>query len=173
MSKRCSAISLPPAVVADANVVLSALIGGRARLVIASAHGPRCLAVEAVAVEVARHIPRLVDQRGLDSTLLFAALQAMPIDWKLSAEYEHRRQQAEDRIASRDPDDWPTVALALELSLPVGRRTRTSRRRASRCSRRANCSTRCGTPGSGISRRAGSHRERAECKRAERRNGRK
>jgi hypothetical protein len=30
-------ISLPPAVVADANVVLSALIGGRARLVIASA----------------------------------------------------------------------------------------------------------------------------------------
>lgn len=75
--------------------------------------------MEAVAVEVARHIPRLADQRGLDSTLLFAALQAMPIDWKLSAEYEHRRQQAEDRIAARDPDDWPTVALALELSLPV------------------------------------------------------
>ena len=39
-SKRFSAISLPPAVIADANVVLSALIGGSARLVIASAHGP-------------------------------------------------------------------------------------------------------------------------------------
>jgi hypothetical protein len=40
------AISLPPVVVADANVVLSALIGGRARLVIAS-DGPRCIAPEA------------------------------------------------------------------------------------------------------------------------------
>jgi creatinine amidohydrolase/Fe(II)-dependent formamide hydrolase-like protein len=59
VSKRYSTISLPPAVVADANVVLSALIGGRARLVIASAHGPRCVAAEAVAEEVARHLPRL------------------------------------------------------------------------------------------------------------------
>ena len=71
---RCSAISLPPAVVADANVVLSALIGGRARLVIASPRGPRCLAAEAVAVEIARHIPPLAARRGLDATLMFAAL---------------------------------------------------------------------------------------------------
>jgi hypothetical protein len=35
--------SLPTAVVADANVLLSALIGGRAGLVIASPHDPRCI----------------------------------------------------------------------------------------------------------------------------------
>lgn len=112
-------ISLPPAVVADANVVLSALIGGRARLVIASHGGPKCVATQAVAEEIARHLPRLATKRGLDQALLFAALQVMPIEWKAAADYEDQRTQAEQRIAARDPDDWPTVALALKLDLPV------------------------------------------------------
>ena len=43
----------------------------------------------------------------------------MPIQWKPAADYEHQRQDAERRIAARDPDDWPTVALALALALPV------------------------------------------------------
>jgi hypothetical protein len=80
--KRSSRISLPAAVVADANVVLSALIDGRARLVIASPHPPRCVAAEAVALEIARHIPRLASKRRLDPALLLAALQVMPIDWR-------------------------------------------------------------------------------------------
>jgi len=112
-------ISLPPAVVADANVVLSALIGGRARLVIASQLGPKCVATQAVAEEIARHLPRLAIKRGLDQALLFAALQVMPIEWKAAADYDDQRVQAEQRIAARDPDDWPTVALALKLNLPV------------------------------------------------------
>jgi predicted nucleic acid-binding protein len=87
--------------------------------VIASTHGPRCIAAEAVAVEIARHIPRLANQRHLDPALLFAALQVMPIEWKPAADYGDRRQDAEQRIAARDPDDWPTVALALTLDLPV------------------------------------------------------
>lgn len=77
------------------------------------------MAAEAVALEIARHIPRLAAKRGLDSALMFGALGAMPVEWKASGEYEDRREQAEERIAARDPDDWPTVALALKLSLPV------------------------------------------------------
>ena len=50
---------------------------------------------------------------------MFAALAVMPVEWKPQAEYEHRREQAEERIAARDPDDRPTVALALQLNLPV------------------------------------------------------
>jgi predicted nucleic acid-binding protein len=87
--------------------------------VIASPHGPGCVAADAVALEIARHIPRLANQRRLDSALLFAALQVMPIEWKPAADYDDRREQAEQRIAARDPDDWPTVALALTLGLPV------------------------------------------------------
>lgn len=43
----------------------------------------------------------------------------MPIDWTPAADYESQRSEAERRIAARDPDDWPTVALALTLGLPV------------------------------------------------------
>lgn len=43
----------------------------------------------------------------------------MPIAWKPEADYEDLRVEAESRIAARDPDDWPTVALALKLALPV------------------------------------------------------
>jgi predicted nucleic acid-binding protein len=87
--------------------------------VIASAHGPQCIATDAVAGEIARHVPRLAAKRDLDSTLLFAALQVMPIDWKAASDYEDHRAEAEQRIATRDPDDWPTVALALKLDLPI------------------------------------------------------
>lgn len=82
---------------------------------IASPHGPRCVAADAVALEIARHIPRLADQRRLDAAVLFAALQVVPVEWKPVAEYENHREDAERRIAARDPDDWPTVALALTL----------------------------------------------------------
>jgi predicted nucleic acid-binding protein len=77
------------------------------------------LATQAVAEEIARHLPRLATKRGLDQALLFAALQVMPIEWKAAADYEDHRAEAEKRIAARDPDDWPTVALALKLDLPV------------------------------------------------------
>lgn len=86
---------------------------------IASPHRPRCIAADAVALEIARHIPRLAAGRRLDPPLLFAALQVIPIEWKPVAEYDSHREEADLRIASRDPDDWPTVALALALNLPV------------------------------------------------------
>lgn len=118
-SLRCWTISLPPVVVADANVVLSALIGGRARLVIASPYGPACVGTQAVAEEIARHLPRLAAKRRLDQALLLAALQVIPIDWKPASDYDDLEEEAKRRIAARDPDDWPTVALALKLDLPV------------------------------------------------------
>ncbi len=43
----------------------------------------------------------------------------MPIQWKPATDYEDQREDAKKRIAERDPDDWPTVALALKLDLPV------------------------------------------------------
>jgi predicted nucleic acid-binding protein len=95
------------------------LIGGRARLVIASPHGPSCVSTQAVAEEIARHLPGLATKRGLDEAQLLAVLQVMPIRWKPAADYEDQREEAEKRIAERDPDDWPTVALALKLDLPV------------------------------------------------------
>jgi len=87
--------------------------------VIACGEGPRCLAAEAVALEIARHLPRLAERRELDLAALFAALQIMPIDWQPASAYEHRRREAEELIGARDPDDWPTLAVALAFGLPV------------------------------------------------------
>jgi hypothetical protein len=74
------------------------------------AHSPPCIQ--------ARPRPG-ASERGLDPALLFAALQVVPIDWQAASEYDDHREEAEKRIADRDPDDWPTVALALKLDLPV------------------------------------------------------
>jgi predicted nucleic acid-binding protein len=63
--------------------------------------------------------PALAAKRGLDAALMFAALAVMPVAWRAQSEYEDRRHEAEERIAARDPDDWPTVALALHLNLPI------------------------------------------------------
>jgi predicted nucleic acid-binding protein len=43
----------------------------------------------------------------------------MPVEWQLPAVYEPQRGEAEQRMAGRDPEDWPTVALALARSLPI------------------------------------------------------
>ena len=43
----------------------------------------------------------------------------MPVEWQPPAVYEPQRGEAERRMAGRDPEDWPTVALALARSLPI------------------------------------------------------
>jgi predicted nucleic acid-binding protein len=43
----------------------------------------------------------------------------MPVDWQLPEVYEPHREEASRRMAMRDPEDWPTVALALARSLPI------------------------------------------------------
>ena len=100
-------------------MILSALIGGRARHVHISPIGPACIAAQAVAEEVAEHLPALAAKRGLDASLLLAALSVIPIDWQPPESYEPQREEAERRMAGRDPEDWPTVALALTSGLPI------------------------------------------------------
>ncbi len=91
------------------------LVGPRALILSGAALRDRPVDEKAVAEEIARHMPDLAIKGGLDQVLLFAALRVMPIDWRPVVDCEARREEAEKHIAARDPDDWPTVALALEL----------------------------------------------------------
>jgi predicted nucleic acid-binding protein len=77
------------------------------------------MAAQAVAEEVAEHLPALAERRGLDVALRLAALSVMPGEWQPPEVYEPQREEAERRMAGRDPEDWPTVALALARSLPI------------------------------------------------------
>ncbi len=72
-----------------------------------------------MAEEVAEHVPALAERRALDASLLLAALSSMPVDWQPPEVYDSHRKVAQQRMAQRDPEDWPTVALALARSLPI------------------------------------------------------
>ncbi len=110
---------LPAAVVADANVLLSAVIGGRAWGVLWHPHGPRCSTSDHVYAEVVSHLPRLAAKRRLEEAYLLEQLRLSPLTVVSAKTYAGREGEARQRIAHRDPDDWPTVALALALSQPI------------------------------------------------------
>jgi predicted nucleic acid-binding protein len=112
-------LRLPAAVVADANVLLAALIGGRAAQVLRHPRAPACFASQDVYDEIAEHLPHLAARRGLDLPLLKSALVLLPVAWLQSDQYAAYETEARRRVADRDPDDWPTVALAIALKLPV------------------------------------------------------
>ena len=82
---------LPAALVADANAVVSAIIGGRASLVFGDMHAPPIHAADAVRQEVLEWLPKLAAKRGLDLGLLLALFQLLPIIW--AGETEYLRQE--------------------------------------------------------------------------------
>jgi len=107
---------LPAALVADANAVLSAVIGGRASLAFGDSGLQPVYAADAVRQEILAWLPRLADKRGLDLGLLLALFQLLPITWADKSRYSPREKEARRRMRERDEDDWPTVALALALA---------------------------------------------------------
>ena len=107
---------LPAALVADANAVVSALIGGRASVAFGSLSLPPVHAADAVRQEVLEWLPKLAAKRGLDLGLRLALFQLLPIRWADETEYELREAEARRRMRQRDEEDWPSVALALALS---------------------------------------------------------
>lgn len=80
---------------------------------------PRIVGAAHVAEEVLEHLPDLARKRHLNERDLAAAFRLLPIAWQDASVYSDRRAEAEQLIAARDPDDWPTVALALELDVPI------------------------------------------------------
>lgn len=106
---------LPNILVADANVLLSATIAGRARDVLLDPEVPRVIAARAVGERVLEHLPRLALRRGLNLGLLLAAFAALPLEWIDQANYLAYEPEARRRMRTRDEDDWPSVALALSL----------------------------------------------------------
>ena len=106
---------LPAALVADANAVVSAVIGGRASLVFGNSDTPPVYAADSVRQEVLEWLPKRATKRSLDLGLLLALFQLLPILWPDETEYRRHEREARRRMRQRDEEDWPTVALALTL----------------------------------------------------------
>ena len=106
---------LPDVLVADANVLLSAIIGGRAAVALADPRLPRIVAPAEVGDEILEHLPAIARKRRLDLGVLLPVIAALPVEWIDAAAYTDQEAEARRRMTDRDEDDWPVVALALSL----------------------------------------------------------
>lgn len=104
---------------ADANALLAALIGGRARLILASPSVTEILTTENTFAEVEEYGVVLARKKKIAADVLLLALAAMPVTIVSRAAYAASLPRARRQIERRDPDDVDILALALEFTIPL------------------------------------------------------
>lgn len=105
--------------VADANVLLSAVIGGRAALVLRHPDVEEVFTPSAAYDEVFGYLLPLAKKKRLRLDTLLLAMAALPVTVVERPEYEEHLVEAKRQIAKRDPDDVDVLALALKLNVAV------------------------------------------------------
>jgi predicted nucleic acid-binding protein len=104
---------------ADANVLLAAVLGGRAKLILGSAKIDEILAAETTFAEVEEYAAVLARKRRLPIDLLLLAVASLPVTIVEAATYSRSISEAKRRIGRRDPDDVDILALALHFHIPI------------------------------------------------------
>jgi predicted nucleic acid-binding protein len=105
--------------VADANVLLSAVIGGQSKTVL---EHPRVETVVTTAVtfaEVQEYAGHLAQKKRLDLELVLLAVAALPVAIVPREQYQDALPRARGKIGKRDPDDIEILALAMHLGWPL------------------------------------------------------
>ena len=104
---------------ADANVLLSAVLGGRAEVVLSH---PRIEGIFTTAVtlsEVEEYVILLARKRRLSLDTLLLAVATLPVSVVEREIYARTGAQARRLIGQRDPDDIEILALALHLKIAL------------------------------------------------------
>jgi predicted nucleic acid-binding protein len=104
---------------ADANVLLSAVIGGRAALALRNPQLGEVVTTAHTFAEVEEYAPVLARKRHLPADVLLLAVAALPVEIVERIEYAKKLPQAQRLIGGRDPDDVALLALALHLQIPI------------------------------------------------------
>ena len=113
--------------VADANVLLSAVIGGRAALVLRHERAEQIFTPAVGYDEVFEYLAPLAKKKRLRLDTLLLALAALPVTVVERSEYEEQLPEAKRRIGRRDPDDVDVLALPFISTSRCGRTATTSR----------------------------------------------
>ncbi len=106
-------------IAADANALLSAVIGGRARLVFDHPLVQEVVTTEATFAEVREYATQLGRKKKLAPDTVLMTVAALPVTIISSAVYEDAMAEARRLIGSRDPDDVEFLAMALHLKIPI------------------------------------------------------
>lgn len=121
------AASEPRRLVLDANILVRAVLGRRV-LSLIEAYGDRVnfLAPEVAFADLGAHLPEILARRGVPSEAVADLLErevlgrlpllVTPVDQEVYAALE---AAARRRLLGRDEDDWPFVALAIQLGCPI------------------------------------------------------
>lgn len=110
------------AIVLDANILIRAVLGKQVReLIFDNMAAINFFAPDIAYAEARKYLPALLEKRGIDAAAAMLVLDRLegivqPIDAEL---YEGMQQQALQRIAVRDADDWPVLACAMALGCPI------------------------------------------------------
>lgn len=105
-------------IAADANVILSALVG-KAALRVFTRSTLEVVSTRATLDEVREYLPVMAEAYGIGLELLEGRLRLLGVREYDRAEYQKSLRSAARRIAARDPDDVELLALALALDIPV------------------------------------------------------
>ena len=109
-------------IVLDANILIRAVLGKRVReLIFDNATTIKFFAPDVAYADARKYLPALLKKHGVDASAAMLVLDCLerivqPIDAEL---YQGNEQQALQRIAIRDADDWPVLACAMTLGCPV------------------------------------------------------
>ncbi len=104
---------------ADANVLLSAVLGGRAKAVLQHRDVEEVVTAEVTFEEVQEYAAQLARKKRLALDLVLMAVAALPVRVVAREGYAAALPEAEKRIGKRDPEDADILALALHLGVPV------------------------------------------------------
>ena len=110
------------AIVLDANILIRAVLGKRVReLIFDNVSTVKFFAPDVAYVDARKYLPALLKKRGVDSSAAMLVLDRLEgVVQSIDAElYAGMQQQALQRIAVRDADDWPVLACAMTLGCPV------------------------------------------------------
>lgn len=110
------------AIVLDANILVRAVLGKRVReLILENLASVKFFSPEVAYADARKYLPALLEKRGVDGAVAMLVLSELehvvqPIELEL---YAGMQQQALQRIAARDADDWPVLACAMAIGCPV------------------------------------------------------
>ncbi len=103
----------------DANPILSALIGGNARIVFLVAENISFYTTTLNFKEVEKYIPILASKRNIPLENLYMALSLLPISVCDEEFYKNKINKAKRILERKDPDDIHLLALAFKLNCPI------------------------------------------------------
>lgn len=102
------------AIIIDANQMISALLGGKAREILYSEYF-FFFSTERKTWEVKRYIPMISIKTGASDEKVLKAFELFPVIACQDSFFEKQLERAHELIGSRDPTDVDLLALALKL----------------------------------------------------------